>query len=344
MGLVVLILVGVVGYFSFFVKGESGQKDESGQVELVSNEAPIKPLEYQQMLGVGMDVDFAKTKKGKNFYNEKILQDFKEKGISHIRIRVMDDMSSELLSDIQKVVDGALANDITPIIAYQANSFKENPNQENLQRAVSWWRQTAEHFQNYSYKLSFDNMIEATDALNDKPEWQNKYQEEVTKEIRKTNPQRIVFISPIVRSEPEQLHLLKIPSMHNNFLMTEFHFYASGPSKTNPKKLWTTGTEAEKNIIRNKIKLATDWGRENNIPMWVGAWMPGIYSEKWQGGKDGEYTISEQVVFANFVSCELKKNNIPHAFNSDQHFYDRENLKWRDEMLPVLNTILEPRC
>ena len=41
--------------------------------------------------------------------------------------------------------------------------------------------------------------------------------------------------------------------------MAEFHFYASGPSPTNTEKLWTNGNEAEKNLIRNKIKLALDF-------------------------------------------------------------------------------------
>ena len=31
--------------------------------------------------------------------------------------------------------------------------------------------------------------------------------------------------------------------------MAEWHFYASGPDKTNEKKLWTTGTDAEKKLI-----------------------------------------------------------------------------------------------
>ena len=49
---------------------------------------------------------------------------------------------------------------------------------------------------------------------------------------------------------------LKIPSAHNGYLMAEWHFYASGPDKTNEKKLWTTGTDAEKKLITDKIQTA----------------------------------------------------------------------------------------
>ena len=67
---------------------------------------------------------------------------------------------------------------------------------------------------------------------------------------------------------------LKIPSAHNGYLMAEWHFYASGPDKINEKKLWTTGTDAEKKLITDKIQTALAWQQQTGIPTWVGAWMP----------------------------------------------------------------------
>ena len=104
--------------------------------------------------------------------------------------------------------------------------------------------------------------------------------------------------------------------------MCEWHFYASGPDKTNEKKKWTTGTEAEKELIREKIRLALAWEKKTGIETWVGAWMAGNYN------KGDDYSIDEQVNFANFVTCELTKNNIPFAFNSDVKFYDRLTNNW----------------
>lgn len=300
----------------------------------------LRPQIYQNLLGAGLDVDFAKTKQGKEFYSEQILKDFAVAGIKHIRIRVMDDISPELIEHMKRVVEDALTHGVIPIIAYQADDYKVNPSRENLENAVAWWTATAEAFQEYSPLLSFDNMIEATDTLNKNPEALNVYHEAVTAAIRESNPERIVFISPSTRSEPEQLHLLIIPSAHNGFVMTEFHFYASGPSRHNPKKKWTTGTEAEKDLIREKIRIAKEWGRAHDMQLWVGAWMPGDYNDK----NDSEYSIDEQVRFATFVSCELQKNGIPYAVNSDTKFYDREQKTWIPAMAPVLRAVVTPQC
>ena len=56
--------------------------------------------------------------------------------------------------------------------------------------------------------------------------------------------------------------------------MAEWHFYASGPDKINEKKLWTTGTDAEKKLITDKIQTALAWQQQTGIPTWGGAWMP----------------------------------------------------------------------
>jgi hypothetical protein len=117
--------------------------------------------------------------------------------------------------------------------------------------------------------------------------------------------------------------------MANGYMMAEWHFYASGPSKENERKLWTTGTEKEKNLIRNKIQLALEWQKKTGIPTWVGAWMAGNYND----GDD--YSVKEQVIFAHFMVSELKKAGIPFAVNADTHFYDRENKTWIKKMLPL---------
>lgn len=141
------------------------------------------------------------------------------------------------------------------------------------------------------------------------------------------------MISPRVRSDPAYLSELAIPSQHNGYLMAEWHFYASGPSKTNEKKLWITGSGAEKQLIWDKIRLALAWQEETGIPTWVGAWMPGNYNET------NDYTVPEQCAFASFVSSALREADIPFAVNSDTKFYDRENSRWLSDLLPVFQTI-----
>ena len=75
--------------------------------------------------------------------------------------------------------------------------------------------------------------------------------------------------------------------------MAEWHFYAAGPSPVNKVQLWTTGTEAEKGIIREKIRIAVDWQQKNNKMTWVGAWMAGNYNAP---TGERQYSPQEQVI------------------------------------------------
>jgi hypothetical protein len=294
------------------------------------------PKYYTSILGRGMDVDWSKTGPGTRYYNEQTVKDFKEIGLSHVRIRVADDVSPALLAELDKQVNDCLNNGVIPIIAYQANAFKVTASQAELDKAVQWWDSVASYFRKSPPALSFDLIIEVTDAMNDQPDLLNEYFEKATAAIRKTNATRILFISPRVRSSPEYLKDLKIPSQAGDFIMAEWHFYAAGPSKTNPARLWTTGTPQEKQIILDKIKLAKDWQAKTGILTWVGAWMPSNYND----GND--YTADEQIGFARFVSAALDSVYVPFAVNSDTKFYNRETNQWIPETLPVLKTILKP--
>ena len=120
---------------------------------------------------------------------------------------------------------------------------------------------------------------------------------------------------------------LKIPSAHNGYLMAEWHFYASGPDKINEKKLWTTGTDAEKKLITDKIQTA--------LPTWVGAWMPGNYN------KGNTYSVEEQTVFAGFMTKALSDAGIPFAVNSDTKYYNAAENTCISSMQPVFKTIFQ---
>ena len=63
--------------------------------------------------------------------------------------------------------------------------------------------------------------------------------------------------------------------------------------------------------------------------------MPGNYND----GDD--YSIEEQVMFAEFMTSALVDAQIPFAINSDAKFYDRETNDWIDNMQPVFNAIFK---
>ena len=66
-----------------------------------------------------MDVDWSKTNQGRKYYNR------------------------------QSAVDFAAAG-IIPIIAYQADAFKNDPSDKNIENVVTWWSEVAEHYQDKS--------------------------------------------------------------------------------------------------------------------------------------------------------------------------------------------------
>lgn len=148
---------------------------------------PIDPWDYSQKLGKGLDVDWLKTKEGKEAYNSQTAKDFSDMGIEHVRIRIKDDMTNEAFILLDKQINDCLANNIIPVIAYQADELKNEPSDKNLKKVVKWWGKVAEHYKDYSYLLSFDLIIEVTDALKKEPERLNEIYEEIVSEIRKTN-------------------------------------------------------------------------------------------------------------------------------------------------------------
>lgn len=303
--------------------------------------APIEPSAYQAMLGRGMDVDWVKTGPGRRGYDEATARAFRGRGLSHVRIRVTEETHADDLRHLSRVVSDCLANGLIPIVAFQAEYFKLDPSPENVARVAQWWRSVARTFRSTSRRLSFDLLIEATDELNGRPEALNELFEKATSEIRAEDPTRIVMISPRLRSDPQYLGELKIPTAAGKYLMAEWHFYASGPSRTNPRKSWTNGSAAEKRLITDPIQSAIAWQRRTGVPTWVGAWMPGVYAEKSAGD---DYTTAEEVKFATFVTCELTRAGVPFAVNADHHFYDAERRRWVDERAAVLDAILSTQC
>ena len=304
----------------------------------IANAQPsaIAPQNYQQMLKKGIDVDWwGRSEKNKyGAYSETAVKRFAQQGIKHVRFRLhhyrfTDEDFKRLFSQINT----CMQNELIPIIAFSAKPYKENPNAEEHKKVVEWWKTMAERCKDLSPKVSFDLIVEPSDQVKKDVAELNSLYEDCVTAIRKTNPKRIIFIAPPKLSHPEGLRELKIPSSGNGYLMAEWHFFAAGPSKSNDKKRWTTGTEEEKQKIKKSIKVAVDWQKETGIYTWVGAWMPGAYN------KDDNYSVKEQTGFASFMTQQLDKYGVPFAIVADHHFYDYKAEQWIPKYKDLLNTI-----
>lgn len=63
-------------------------------------DASISPQQYAASLGKGIDVTWAETMKGIETYNIKMVRDFKQAGLRHVRIRVKHESDAKLLAHL----------------------------------------------------------------------------------------------------------------------------------------------------------------------------------------------------------------------------------------------------
>lgn len=296
----------------------------------------ISPEKYQNILGKGLDVDWwsRNPEKKNGNYTDKSVKDFSNKGIQHVRIRIHHyNFTERDFKRLDHQVQTCLDNNIIPIIAFSAKPYKSSPTPQEHNRVVHWWQKMAEHYSDISPLVSFNLIIEPSEKLKKENCELNSLYNDCVSVIRQTNPYRIIFIAPNNLSNPLRLTYLKIPKKGDGYIMAEWHFYASGPDKKNPKKKWTTGLKTEKNLITKKIEAAVSWQQQTGIFTWVGAWMPGNYN------KGNDYSLTEQIVFSRFLRNELEKRNIPFAVNSDKVFYNYSEGKWEEKTANLFNTI-----
>jgi len=295
---------------------------------------------YVQKLGVGVDANWATFRWEIEAFDEKIPRDFRAMGFTHVRIRAKGTGAPDgaYLDHLERVVRASLQAGLFPVLAYSGGALNENPGEKAIEDAVRWWQAVAARFAGYPEALAFDLFIEPAKRINDHPEVLLAYYARALAAIRPLHPRRVVFLAPRYVAKPAYLPELEPLFSRDPYTAAESHFYAAGPSKTKAKKRWTTGTPEEKAIVLGYIQEIVAWRAKTGVPVWQGAWMPGNYN------KGNDYSVPEQVRFATFMACALKKAGIPYAVNADHKFYDPRKKAWRPEMLPVLEAFLRPRC
>ncbi|WP_457631011.1 glycoside hydrolase family 5 protein [Oceanithermus sp.] len=298
----------------------------------------VTPAGYVGRLGVGLDVNWANFRWAMRAFDERAPRDLARMGFDHVRIRASRPATGDYLDHLERVVKSSLAAGLRPILAYDGGRLNEAPGPAALGEAVAWWRAVAARFAGYPDELAFDLYIEPAKAMNQRPDLLLAYYREAIAAIRKTNPTRLLFLAPRYAASPAYLPELEPLFASDPHLAAESHFYAAGPSKTKPAKLWTTGAPAERRRVQQLIDQIVAWRERTGVPVWQGAWMPGNYN------KGNEYAVSEQVAFATFMACRLRAANVPYAVNADQHFYDLKRLRWREAMLPVVRALVRPDC
>lgn len=295
---------------------------------------------YVQRMGVGVDANWATFRWEVEAFDERIPRDFRAMGFTHVRIRAKGIGAPDEadLDHVERVVRASLAAGLTPVLAYSGGALNEHPGEKAIEDAVRWWQAVATRFAGYPEALAFDLFIEPAKKINDHPEVLLAYYRRALAAIRPLHPHRVVFLAPRFAAKPAYLPELLPLFRADPYTAAESHFFAAGPSKTKAKKRWTSGTPEEKAVVLGYIQEIVAWRARTGVPVWQGAWMPGNYN------KGNDYSVEEQVRFATFMACALKKAGIPYAVNADHKFYDPKKQAWIPEMLPVVRAVVHPSC
>ena len=307
----------------FFI-GCGGESNNSNSYSNLTN------TEYQKLLKVGINVNWALFPKIINIYDSSFPSYFAKAGFKTIRLRFdftdkilssFDNNKTKYINYLKKVVNDCEENNLNVVLADGAGEFKDNPNEETLNTLVNNWTLIAAAFKNYPKTLSYDFIIEPGKGLNSKNEILNEFYKKLYPKIREIDKTRILMWAPDKRSDPELLDDTWYPD-NDNYVMAEWHDYAAGPK------------EGYENDIPQIIEDVKNWEEKTNIPTWFGAWMPGNYN------KGDDYNITEQIKFATFLTKKLKEAGIPFAINAGTQFFDYTTKEWNSTRYPVIKAII----
>jgi hypothetical protein len=310
-------------------------------IALITTLLAITPADYQKKLKIGINVNWCNFNKYvKNEYYKIGSKEFAKLGFKHVRIRFNGKLYEKnpeiMLKCLKSSVNSALQNNLIPIITYTNENFAQNPNKKNLNFSVNVWKTIAETFKNYPQTVTYDLYIEPNKKLGKRVKKLLKFYKKSITEIRKIDTKKMIFIAPPHIANPYYLNdllpIVKNKKLNKNILI-EWHFYAAGPSKTNKKKLWKTGSAYEKKLIDDKINYAYNWCEKYNLKSWVGAVMPGNYNH------GDNYSYKDQINFITYIIKKLKEKNIPLAINAGQQFFDYKMKKLK--RVKVLKAILD---
>ncbi|WP_297521102.1 cellulase family glycosylhydrolase [Thermococcus sp.] len=338
--LVSLLIVLSAGYAFYHVGVSRTQNPSMTGHNGIKNpgNGPITAVEYQKMLGVGINVDWMTFARVRYYYfywrsrGVNVPKYFKEEGFSNVRIRVGVDVTKNrtALKQLGEIVNDTLEAGLIPIITYTAPELRENPTSEAAQEHfVEWWKTVAEYFRGYPYVLSYDLLIESSGPVKSHPEVLNEIYSRTMQEIWKIDPYRLVFVTPPYTSSP--FHLNDLNVTNDGYTLAEWHIYASGPK----------GCTYNGSYIEKAIASALNWSRKTGIPTWFGAWRPNYYPKNGKG--NGPCPLEVELNFSRAMVSALSKAGIPYDINSDVHFFDIASLTWYQSQESVLKVILRPR-
>ena len=307
----------------------------------------ISANEQNKKLGRGVNIIGYDKELWNDYSRGRFKEDYfkmiKEAGFSNIRINMhpfskMDSkfkINQEWLATLDWAVKNGLESGLMVILdLHEFNAMADDPVSKK-EMFLSVWRQLAPRYRDNSSNLVFEILNEPNRKLT--PELWNTFMSEALAIIRSTNPNRTVITGPANWNGIESLPTLVLPEEDRNIIVT-VHFYHPmrfthqgatwSKDNANLNGITWTGTKEEKEEIDTRLKVAADWSKDHDRPIFLGEF--GSYDK-------GE--MQYRAAYTAYVARTAEKLGFSWAywqFDSDFIVYNIDKDQW---VVPILEAL-----
>ena len=283
--------------------------------------AQVTAEEFNNFIGRGIAAapDF-------NDFTQQSLNAMKTRGFNHVRLRVKADQlyTSAHMDEIASIVDRILKAKLSTIISWVNNPAEEHATEEDKAEYAKWWSDVAKKFNGRSDSIGFNLITELSSGtpLREDMGIYNEWTQLAVDSIRAADSTRIIILASPTKGVGGLPHIA--PSIYNgdNYMMAEWHVYASGANKRGGQKNWVgDGSTSDRSTLINDVNAALAFTASTGIHTYFGAWMP-------MTNKTGDLTQTEVENFSNFFLGTLSDAGIPWAVNALQQFYNEDKESW----------------
>lgn len=281
-------------------------------------------------------------------FKAEYFQKIKDAGFSTIRVNLfafsgMDSITHKLrpewLNTLDWVVKKGLEAKLMVILdMHEFTAMADDPVAKK-EMFLSVWRQLAPRYKDTPSDVLFELLNEPNQKLS--VQLWNEYLLEAINLVRETNPTRTLIIGPGNWNGIESLPTLVLPENDRNIIVT-VHFYHPMPF-THQGAYWANdfkdlsgitweGTNKEKADVETRLKVAADWSKANDRPVFLGEF--GAY-DKGDMDSRARYTA--------YVARTAEKFGFSWAywqFDSDFIVYNIEKEQW---VTPILNALMDKK-
>jgi aryl-phospho-beta-D-glucosidase BglC (GH1 family) len=242
----------------------------------------------------------------------------------------------KFLDRVDWAINHCLKRRLTPIVnMHNYDGLVQEPDHYR-DCFLAFWRQIAEHYQNYPPALAFELFNEPNGQLT-ADKW-NQLAADAIAIIRRTNPTREIVVGPVGWNGIKDLTSLELPEKDRHLVVTvhyynPFHFTHQGASWVGAESQnWLgtkwTGTLAEKQAIQRDLDAAIAWAVAHRRPIWLGEF--GAYSTA---------DLESRARWTRFVADEALRRKMGFAyweFCSGFGIYDPQRHQWIEPLKEAL--------